>query len=401
MLFLKKFVLIVFILLCITSHCLAGYTSFFTILNFYTEYDDNIFFSYYYPDDDFLTIISPSFNGDYKSERFIWHSFVQLDFYRYLDNTNLNTTNQRYEAKSEYFITERWRFSVYGYFIKDTTLESELEETGIVHVRSDRQRYNISSKIEYSLNELNKLNFEVSYLKTDYDWKYYVDYNTLNYSLTYQRQMKNNKDTLMFRTYYSKTDSDTSNVNNYAILFGLQHAFSEILKFKSFLGLRYTIFQYFLYYETVVFDPSFWPPFRVVVYKEEKKDREITYLGSVSFSKKGERSTFSAGINKDLSFSSFGEPFDRTRIYGQFSFIINPRLRFLYYMGYYLNKSKGNVYKEDNIFYTIKPGISYKFNEHTTLRFNYSYAIYDDRVRDHKFGRNKIWFVINLKFDYL
>ncbi len=378
------------------SYVSASETYFSSYLRFKNGYDDNIAFTYYHPEKDFFAIVSPFFYLNYKSKRTSCYSKFGLDVYKYAKYTNLNTTNQHYEIKGDYLLKERWQIYGQVYFIKDTTLQSELQETGIVHVREDRKRYNISLGTTYSLSELSKLTFDITGSRTEYEWKYYVDYNLLSVSTIFQHQMKTQRDVLMSKIYYTNIDSDTSKVNNNGILIGWQHLFSENTNFTTFLGLRYTTMDYYLYYQRIVVNPSIWPPFEVIVEKRKQTDKEWNYLVDVSFQKKGERIFYSLNGNHDLIYSSFGEAVNRTRISGRFSYKWSPRWILSLFSSYHITSSKGRVYKEDNRFFSFRSNLRYLLKDNWFLEFSYSYSNFSDRVRDHNFDRNQ--FLIILTF---
>lgn len=104
------------------------------------EYDDNVLFERENEIDDYLLRVSPAVKLDYKTELSSLRGGVTLDVLRYDDETDLNTENQRYEIEGSHRAGERITLSGDFSYIRDTTLESELEETGLVNVRQDRDR---------------------------------------------------------------------------------------------------------------------------------------------------------------------------------------------------------------------------------------------------------------------
>ena len=393
---LKNFLFFFFFLFLLNSRILASETYFSSYLKLKNGYDDNIAFTYYRPEEDFFTIISPFLYLNYKSERASCYSKIGLDVYRYGEYTRLNTTNQHYEIKGDYLLKEKWQIYGHVYFIKDTTLQSELRETGIVHVREDRKRYTISLGTTYFLNELNQLTFDITGSRTKYDWKYYVDYDLFSISTTFQHQMKTQKDMLMSKIYYTNIDSDTSKVNNVGFLIGWQHLLSENTNFTTFLGARYTIMDYYLYYQRIIINPFIWPPFEVIIEKRKETDREWNYLIDLSFQKKGERISYSLNGNYDLVYSSFGEPVNRARISGQIFYKWSPHWILSLFLSYYITSSKGRIYEEDNRFFHFRSNLKYFLKDRWFLEFSYSYSNFDDRVRDYNRDRNQ--FLVILTF---
>ena len=78
-------------------------------------------------------------------------------------------------------MTERLTVNGNFSYVNDTTLDSQLEETGIVTFRTDRKRYNGGLELSYRLSELSNAGFGYnhqstrygSYLYEDYDYDYF------------------------------------------------------------------------------------------------------------------------------------------------------------------------------------------------------------------------------------
>ena len=208
--------------------------------------------------------------------------------------------------------------------------------------------------------------------------------------------MKTQRDTLMSKIYYTNIDSDTSKVNNVGFLIGWQHLLSENTNFTTFLGARYTIMDYYLYYQRIIINPFIWPPFEVIIEKRKKTDREWNYLIDFYFQKKGERISYFLNGNYDLVYSSFGEPVNRGRISGQITYKWSPRWILSLFLSYYTTSSKGRVYEEDNRFFHFRSNLKYFLKDRWFLEFSYSYSNFDDRGRDYNRGRNQ--FLVILTF---
>lgn len=397
LLFLKSFTILIFFFL-LSSPLFSAETYFSSYLKFRGEYDDNTAFTYYNPEEDFVTITSPSLYLNYKSERASAYSKFGLDIYKYAQLTHLDTVNQNYEVKTDYLWKERWKLFGQAYFIKDTTLESELQETGIVHVRAERKRYNVSLGTTYSLTELSQLTFDITGSKTEYEWKYYVDYDSFSISATFEHQMKTQKDALISKFYYTDIDSDTSNFRKSGYLIGWQHFLSENTKVTAFLGIAYSIVDYYLYYRRIIINPYIWPPFEIITEKKRQTERDWNYLADISFKKKGEKSTYNFNVNHDLSYSAFGEPINRTRISGSLFYKWDPRWMFFLSADYYITSSEGRVYKEDDRFFYFSSTLRYLLKEHWALNFGYSYSNFEDKFREHNFDRNRIFIILEFQF---
>jgi len=396
--YLKRFLFFLFLFFfSINLYAWASETYFSSTLKIKTGYDDNIAFTYYNPEEDFLTVVSPFVYLNYKSERTSCYSKFGLDFYKYLNHTNLNTINQDYEIKGSYFLKERWQVYGNAFFIKDTTLQSELKETGIVHVREGRKRYQLSFGTTYLLTELTQLSLDITGSRTEYEWKYYTDYNTLDISTLLQHQLKTQRDALMTKLYYKNINSDISKVNNVGFLIGWEHLLSETTKFTAFVGACYAMMNYYVYYQSIIFNPSLSPPFQVIIVRKKQTDKEWNYLANLSLQKQTERSVYSLKGDHDLVYSSFGEVVNKTHFSGQFFYKLSFLWSYLFSLNYYITSSRGKVYKENNRLFSLSSGLNYKLKDSWILSFTYKYSIFNDKIRNHKFSRNRFWIILTLR----
>ncbi|MBX6421985.1 hypothetical protein [Thermosulfurimonas sp. F29] len=395
MLFLSLFSFFMLIFLTPLLHAADFYFS--SYLKFRGEYNDNVAFSYYNPERDFLTVTSPSLFLNYKSERFSYSSEFGLDIYDYMDKNRLDTVNQNYKIKINYKWLDRWQISGEGYIIKDTTLQSELKETGIIHFREKRRRYYMAGSLTYLFSQITSLKIQATSSRTEYDWRYNVDYDLLSFSATLQRSLKNQRDVLMSKFYYTNIDSSSSRVDNYGVMLGWQRALSSHSGFTFLAGMRYTKTLYYLYYIQLVPLPS-WPYVGFQIRKRRTSTHESGYVTDISLFYRKERSIYRLGFNKNLAYSSYGESVDRSHFYGTFSYYLTPRWTFLFSISYYFTSSSGKTYKEDNIFYSFRPSLKYYLTRRWSLSMFYEYSDYRDKVRDHEYDRHRIWLTLTFEF---
>ena len=397
---LKKvlFFTVFLVTLVLTFPAFASETYFSSYLKLKGGYDSNIAFTYYNPEEDFIAVVSPFFYLNYKTSRTACYSKVGLDFYEYAKHTKLNTVNQYYEVKGDYLLKENLKVYGKASFIKDTTLQSELQETGIVHVREGRKRYNLTLGSEYFIDELNQLSLEISGARTEYAWKYYVDYNTINVSTKLQHQMKTQRDFLIFNLYYTNTNSEASKVNQSGFIIGWKHLLSETTNFVISSGACYSIMNYYVYYQSIIFNSSVWPPFQVIIVKKRQTDKEWNYLFNFFIQKQEEKLNYFLGGNHNLIYSSFGETVKRTLFFGKISYKWTPRLSSLFSLNYYITYSEGRIYKEDNRYVTFRSRVRYALRKNCFFEFLYSYSYFDNRVRNHIFDRNQVWLILTFQF---
>jgi len=343
------------------------------------EYDDNVFFNSTDEVDDYLTIISPGLTFDYATELLNLQSLIVVDFLRYFDETELDTENQRYDLNGRYQLASKWNIAGNFSYIKDTTLESELEETGIVHLREDRKRYNAGGGLSYQMTELTDLNFNYTHTVTRYDSEDNVDYDYDNFSLLCNRKLKNQLDVLTVRTNYSIFDSDEEKTNNYELLFGWFHKFSETLDLNASAGPRYTRQNF----------------------NDDREDEDSWGTTvDISLNKRGETSSATIGYSRRIWNNADGDLVETDRIYARAKQRIIGRLGVGFVAGLYFTSQEDDSDNDDTRYYILNPSLYYMLTENHSIELAYSYQneLEESRPKDLESERNRIWIAFHFNF---
>ena len=156
----KKLLIEIFIfyIFSMSNHVFAE-TNLFTSIGIEQEYDTNILFTSSNEIDDFITHVIPLVKVQHKTELFEFSALAAWNSFFYWDNNDLNTTNQNYVVEGNYLMTERWTVSGGASYLKDTTLQSQLEETGIVGIRQKRERIDANAGTTYAVSEKSSYRF--------------------------------------------------------------------------------------------------------------------------------------------------------------------------------------------------------------------------------------------------
>ena len=214
------------------------------------EYDDNVLFARSEPEpiDDYIAIVSPGLLYDYDTERLSLDLSALLDIRKYDEQTELDTVDQRYALETQYQALER--FGLFGYlsYIKDTTFDSYLEETGRVSFLEDRERSDAGGGFTYQITERSDITPKYEYTNVNYDETGSVDYFRNKLILSYNYKFKNQRDIFTLQPSYYKYNTigherESTRVeksDNYTFSIGWQHPFSETFQWKIFLGVRYS-----------------------------------------------------------------------------------------------------------------------------------------------------------------
>ncbi|MBW1644906.1 MAG: outer membrane beta-barrel protein [Deltaproteobacteria bacterium] len=360
------------------------------------EYDDNVTFDNDHIKSDYVGTCSPKVTFSYLTEKSQIDGTLGVDILRYADETDLNTEYQNYRVKGSRQVTEKLALDAKASFIKDTTLESELRETGLVNYRENRYRYNVGGGATYQLNELSSLALNYTYSKTNYHGDENIDYDAHTVVGQFNRLLASQRDVVTLQPYYNYYDSSVSTVNNYGCQLGWNHRFSETLEFTAFGGARYTHTRYDQWERWRLPGPY---PIYILV-KERETDGNWGGVADVTVKKTGELWWGTLEYSHDLSYGSNGETLKHDRFSCRAGYRLTPRLRASLSAAFSWSKSDDEYSDEDSEYYHLQPGLSYNLTENHRLGLSYRYAhVYDKTLRhDQKYDRNRVWLTLTFRF---
>lgn len=356
---------------------IAQDVNFVPSITFKEEYNDNVAFTAIDERDDFIATIGPALKLDYATELLDLQSNIALDILRYIDETDLNTENQHYDLNIDYKLTQRYTlFGTFSY-IKDTTLESELEETGLLNVRAERERNKAEVGFSRLLSELSDIEVNYAYTGTDYGWAKNVDYDSQAITFFYNRKLNRRLDVLTVQPYFLRIDSEVNEVDNFGLSLGWSHPFSETSDLTTLLGVRYT-----------------------EIVEGNEKDSDWGGVLDVKLQTTGQASSAAIGYSHNIGYSALGEPIERDVIYCSAKRMLTARLGTRFLGRLYLIKSQGQYEGEDGRYFMVSPLLFYKITKKNYLEFGYSYSnSYDNtRLNNREYDRNRIWVSIHFRF---
>jgi hypothetical protein len=389
------------LLLPLSRETVAGDVTLVPSLSVRGEYDDNVLFRRVLDESDYVLSVNPGLAVDYRTERGNGSVGVGVDILRYGQNSSLDRTNQRYTASGAYALTELVQGKGNISYVNDTTLESQLQETGVVTLRQQRESFSAGAGMTYRISGLCDIGFDASYRRVEYDGPS-LDYDGHKAVFHYNRLLAGGKSVFTVQPYHEHYRSDASRVDNYGLSFGLAHSFTETLSLRAFLGVRYTEVEYRFIVQEIVFDPSLLPffPFRPVFMEVEEADSNWNVVADVSITKQGENRSFTVGYNHDLGYSSGGDPLEVYRLYGSFSQAITARLSSGFSAGAYRSTSEGRISRTDSKYFNFAATLNYRLTARHSLQMGYRYSVaWDDRLEgDDKTERNMVWAGVNIVF---
>ena len=167
---------------------------------------------------------------------------LRFDFRRFEDDSNLDDNNVRF-LTSSYHRMERSELGLDLDFIKDTTLDSQLENTGLILDRTTRYRVNVGPSWTYNMDERTDARFGYTYNDVQYNntgENGFVDFHVNSGQASLQRIL-NERTTASVTLLYSQTSNDNQvDSKNTNLQGGGSYRFSETLSASLFAGVRYT-----------------------------------------------------------------------------------------------------------------------------------------------------------------
>ena len=381
---------VLFVFLTVPFTALADDITFAPSISVRGEFDDNVYYTRAFETEDYLTRIRPAFMLDWNTELLDIRSSFDVDIQRYADEDDLDTEDQHYSLDGSYQITERVSLTGNASYAEDTTLESELAETGLIgNTRQDRQRYTGGMGFSYNLSEISNITVEYNHTKTDYDYEGNVDYDVDSISLSFSSRFNNQLDVFTVQPYFYRYDSKASKVHNYGLSFGYQHPFSETLTLTAFAGVRYTKIKY-----------SLRLPFWFFFVEVDEQDSSWAGVADINLEKTGEVYSASVGYNHDLSYSSYGEPIERYQITCTGDRKITERLNVRLTGDITFTESEGDFNDRDSRYYGASPSLHYQITEQYSLMLGYRYSQAYDKKRstDPRADRNRVWLELRFRF---
>lgn len=364
------------LLLLGAGHAEAGAYRFEPSLTMAGGYDDNILFVYDEEVGDYYASIEPKITTGYNSQTLGLNLDATAEIIRFTEEQDLDVENYTVLAGLGYQATQR--FSLYGNlnYIRDTTLDSELEETGRVIDREQRERYGGDAGLSFQIDQLSNISLDYTYTDTIYQSDLRVNRNVNRIALPYSRSFNDYLDTWSISPSYAqaRTDDDAI-IDYYNLTLGWLHDFNDTLAMRNFLGYGYT---------------------------QTEQDGETTPYNSwnadLSLIKTGEIFRFTLGFRSYITLDSQGDLLEVDRLYFRLRKKLTERLGFLFYASTYASRPVEVFDQIDSWYYDLKPELRYQLTENHSINLFYRFSSDEDRTGSNSDYRTRN--VIELRFDF-
>jgi hypothetical protein len=202
-------------------------------------YNDNVLLSAEDEVDSTIITVSPSLEFDYKTLLSNLSFKADLDILSYLDESDLDRTNQYYRLNGDHQIAERWTTSAELRFYRDTTLNTYLQETGRVIERFERDYFDAGGRVGYNLTNVSWISAGYRFQTASYEGDVYSDYDSHDVNLYFSHRLKSELDVLYIGPSYYYRTNDLNDVDSFALNFGWKRDWSSITSSDAAIGARY------------------------------------------------------------------------------------------------------------------------------------------------------------------
>lgn len=365
------------------------------------EYNSNVLFNRFNKLDDFITHVRPRFQGMRDMEASQWKFDVSLNGEKYVSNSALDTLD--YNANGSW--TETWspRFqtSFSTLFAHDQTLNTEIEEIGIVSAREDRYRYGADGSGVFSLSERWSLGGGLSARYNDYPDGQSPNLTLLQGNVNPRWQV-NERDTAGAVLVFSNADYDNDTLDRtLSANLSWERRLSESNLFSLQAGYRYTSLDQEQFFRRLVLRPNGTLGFRLVSREENFTDGGFVFSGRL-VKDWSERLKTAVSAGREHTNASDATAVDRNYIRTTTGFKLTERTSLDADLGYDFTTRLGTT-DEDTHYFRASPSLGYQLTPHLVLRVacSYEYAL-DDRDVD-PFSRNrfKTWVALSTNWPRL
>lgn len=342
------------------------------------RYSDNVLFSRTDAMDDFITTVHPSLGFFHESEITNLSSILESYLNYYAKESDLNDQSYRAQLNMESQFLERWEFKAGGEFNRDTTLESQLLETGRVYARDDRDQFEGDLRGTFKVTELSSISLRYQYRQVEFESDDNVNYNVDTVNLTIGRQLKNQVDHISLNGGYSYNESRVREIDTYSGGIGWSRELTDVYRIRFTAGYRSS--------KTLDLD------------REEQTSDGLTF--DVNLFRKGEVYEALIGYRRGITNAASGEQLEFDRLYGRFQRNLSERSQIRIDGRYVLSRDDSDVISSDSRFFQIEPSYSYKVTENSVFSLSYRFSNdYNDEQEGGKSAdRNEVW--INFQIDF-
>lgn len=326
-----------------------------------TEYNDNIRLTTVSQESDFAVKANAGVRVDIYDEKNNLYFYPRIRASRYSRDHFLDSNDYLIDLSySQSGKKMLWRTDA-GY-VKDTALTSEFKNSGLVHVRADRTKWDLKQALNIQVGPRSRLKFDFGITDVGYDAEIssgLVDYRFISANGEFRINM-DELNNMGFRLYASKVKAaEISNkISNYGLQISHQMKISQLLSINSALGFRISTSEFNNQIAT-------------------ESNNKNGYVASVTISRNDEYGDQALSVKRSVDPSSIGTLVQRDSLSADYTTEIGPEL----------STSFGISYSRQQALQTLSTSIDRKYGQFTgrlSWRFSptwYLWAIYRFQIQ--------------------
>ena len=300
---------------------------------------------------------------------------LRFDFRRFEDDSNLDDNNVRF-LTSSYRRMERSELGLDVDFIKDTTLDSQLENTGLVLDRVTRYRINVGPNWTYNMDERTQARFGYNYSDVRYNntgETGFVDFHSHSGQASLQRVLNERLIGSITLVHSQSSNDNQVDSKNTSLQIGGSYQFSETLSASLFAGVRRTKADFSQSSLIPIFAGDVIIGFIPLTEDVSRSDWGYTFSGSLT--KEFLRGQTSLSSSRDISNDVNGVPIEVTRVIWsnlyRFSETLSGSLNLWFSNTESNNDARSSLNRD---YYTIEPGLHWDFQQFWRISGSYRYS---------------------------
>jgi hypothetical protein len=365
-----------------------------------TEYNDNIQFTSAAHPSIWGIRFSPDVKFSGTTESLNVTGGLRFNLNRYFGESGLDTNDHILTLRSSYK-TERDLLGLNVDSVRDSTLVSELSETGVVQARRQRSRLTANPTWSRYLTEATAITASYRYSDVRYAdsaGTSLIDYRDQAATVGLQSKLSE-RDVASVTGYYDRYETEPAQVraNTYGIQAAYDRAFSETLHGFLAVGARET--RSTVTSQALVCDGPIFFGFclgNLIVLTSTQSATSTGYTLTASLDKRWETAQVTGRLSREINPSGVGALVQTDRAGVTWTQQWSPTLSYSVEGAVYRSRYVGDVVTGSNSqYYTIEPRVSWKITEWWTLSGGYSYSHVKYEAAATQATRNVVYLVLN------
>lgn len=346
------------------------------------EADDNLLLRV--DDSDDVFGLRASFFADYgtRTEASEINFTTSVDVYQYWGQDNLDRVNVNWGEQSHFQITERSKIGLDAAYVRDNSITSELDVTGLTQDPIPRDMFNLAPHWSYSLTELQFIETKYRHQEVTYDNTgvntSLINYKTDSINFSYLYQWREDLQFFVaFGSLWYQVSNFDRDIQNYNVNAGLDYRYSETLNVNFMAGVRFSSSQ------------SNFNGLQI-------EDSTIGSVFSLGLQKQFELGSLSMSYSRDISPSGAGELLQVDRFQVNSSYDLTAHLVVSLGAGVNITDSDND---QGRTYYFVEPQLSWQFSRYMSMSGAYRFRMQEYDNRDGNAISNGVFMSLHYQWD--